>query len=87
MILWRTRLTRRSRWACLIWVTWWSRLTRLTLTWRPGLSVLARRTLLALCFGKRGINVAVYVARFMIIVTAFAVAIGRIVHVIHFSEP
>ena len=90
LILWRTRLTRRPRWACLIRVARRSRLTRLALTCGPGLSALTRRALLALptlTLGKRGINVAVYVPRFMIIVTTIAIAISRIVHVSHFSEP
>ena len=82
-ILWHAGLTGRSRWACLIRVTRWSRLTRLPLTCRSGLSTLTRRTLLALRLGERGINVAIDVSRFMIVVTAIAVAISRIVHVIH----
>jgi hypothetical protein len=80
--LWHARLTGRPGWTCLIRVTWRSRLVRLPLTCRPRLSPLTRRTLLALRLGKRGINVAVDVSRFVIVVTAI---IG-IVHVIHFSE-
>lgn len=87
LILWHTGLTWWSGWTCLIRIARWSRLPRLTLTCRPGLPALARRTLLALCLGECGINVPVDVPRLMIIVTAIAAAISRIVHVIHFSEP
>lgn len=83
LVLWHTGLTGGPRWTCLIRVARRSRLTRLALTCRPRLSALTRRTLLALRFGKRRINVAVYVPRFVIVVTAI---IG-IMHVIHFSEP
>ena len=86
LILWRTRLAWWPRWACLIRIARRSGLTWLTLTCGPGLSTLTWRTLLALGFGKRRIHVAVYVPRFVIVVTAVAAAIA-IVHVIHFSEP
>ena len=95
LILWHARLTRWSCWARLIRVAWWSRLTGLlACTYGTRLSTLTRCALLALLtllaagLGKRGINVAVDVPRFVIVVTAIAVAItvSRIVHVIHLSE-
>lgn len=79
----RTGLARRLGWTCLIRVAWRARLTRLTLAHRSRLSTLTRRTLLALRLGKRGIHVAVHVPRFVIVVTAIAVASVAIVHVIH----
>jgi hypothetical protein len=87
LIVRQARLTWWSGWTRLIRVAWRSPLTRLPLPCWPRLPALTRRTLLPLCLGKRGINVAVHVPRFVIVVTAIAVAIGRIVHVIHFSEP
>ena len=86
LLVWRTRLTRWARWTRLIRVTWSSRLSRLIrLPWACGsrLSTLTGRTLLALGFGKRGIHIAVYVPQFVIVVTAVAGAISRIVHFIH----
>lgn len=87
LILDHARLPGWSRWACLIRVTRWSRLSRLALTSGPRLSTLTRCPLLALRFSKCGIHVAVDVPRFVIIVTAIAVASVAIVHVIHLSEP
>ena len=69
LILWHARLARWPCWARLIRVTGRSRLTGLLPRW-SGLSALTWRTLLALRFCKRGINIAVYVPRFVIVVTA-----------------
>jgi len=79
LILLRAGLTGRARWACLIRITRWPRLPRLAFARGSGLSTLTRCAWLALGLGKRGINVAVYVPRLVIVVTAI---IG-IMHVIH----
>ena len=88
LIFWHAGLTGWPRWACVIRVTWWSRLSRLARSGGPRLPGLARRALLALptlILGECRIHVAVDVPRFVIVVTAIAVAISRIVHVIHFQ--
>ena len=75
----RAGLTGRARWAGLIRVTRCPRLSRLAFARGSGLSTLTRRAWLAPGLDKRGINVAVYVPRLVIVVTAI---IG-IMHVIH----